>query len=369
MPAPVATDALLRQIDVFESYLGAERRAAINTRLAYGRDLRSLRDFALARRLPLDAAKLDIAALRSFLASLLPQNAPGSVARKIASIRAFFRFLSKRKLIKTDPAALLRSPKVPRQLPKFLRAEDAAAVVMQPDVERAGLALGARDRALLELLYGAGLRVSELTSLSLGRLDLANASVRVHGKGGKERMLPLGAPCIAALQTYLACRSQLRHPRSGAQDPEAVWLGRYGTRLSVRQVQLLVKRYGTSGAGRPDLHPHALRHSCATHLLEAGADLRGIQELLGHSSLATTQRYTHVSMDRLLQAYDNAHPLARDRDRARDAPTRDAAIEAKARARESKPNAVEPSGGVRESKPNAGQRIRPRRGPTERSPA
>jgi integrase/recombinase XerC len=338
MPAQVATDALLRQIDLFESYLGSERRAALNTRLAYGRDLRSLHDFVRAQRLPLDAAKLDIAALRSFLASLLARNGAASVARKIASLRAFFRFLRKRKLIKSDPAALLRSPKVPRELPKFLRAEDAVAVVMQPDVERAGLALGARDRALLELLYGAGLRVSELTSLSLGRLDLSNASVRVHGKGGKERILPLGAPCIAALQLYLACRSQLRHPRSGVQDPDAVWLGRYGTRLSVRQVQLLVKRYGTSGAGRPDLHPHALRHSCATHLLEAGADLRGIQELLGHSSLATTQRYTHVSMDRLMQAYANAHPLARQRDRVR--PRKPNAPVGKA-----KPSAGEPSSG------------------------
>jgi integrase/recombinase XerC len=200
---------------------------------------------------------------------------------------------------------------VPRPLPTFLSLEAAEAVVTQPSRERPEEPLGVRDRAMLELLYGSGLRVAELTGLTLDRLDLEGAQVRVVGKGDKERVLPLGAPCLAALHAYIAMRPSLRHPRSGVQHASALFLGRHGTRLGVRQVQGLVKHYGSYAASRPDLHPHALRHSCATHLLDAGADLRGIQELLGHASLSTTQRYTHVSVDRLREVYARAHPLAR----------------------------------------------------------
>jgi integrase/recombinase XerC len=183
--------------------------------------------------------------------------------------------------------------------------------VTEPSAGAATLALSVRDRALLELLYGAGARVAEAASLSLERLDLEQRTVRVHGKGDKERMLPLGGPAVAALQAYLAVRPQLRHPTTDAQDPRALFLGRYGTKLGVRQIRALVKRYGQRALGHSEVHPHALRHSCATHLLDAGADLRGIQELLGHASISTTQRYTHVSMDRLLEVYAKAHPLAR----------------------------------------------------------
>jgi integrase/recombinase XerC len=308
---PTSRDPLTQQIAAFVSYLQTERRAAVHTVTAYRRDLEALSDFLRAQSFPLDACRLDLLALRSFLASLLPANSSATVARKIAALRAFYRFLVKRGLATRNPAALLRSPKVPRPLPKFLVIEDASAVVTEPSRVRPEDPLGARDRALLELLYGSGLRVSELTSLTLDRLDLAQARVRVHGKGNKERVLPLGAQCIAALTQYLAVRPLLRNQRTDEQHEEAVFLGRQGTRLGVRQVQVLVKRYGTSAAGRGDLHPHALRHTCATHLLEAGADLRGIQELLGHSSLSTTQRYTHVSVDRLLEVYARAHPLAR----------------------------------------------------------
>jgi integrase/recombinase XerC len=164
---------------------------------------------------------------------------------------------------------------------------------------------------MLELLYGAGARVAEVASLSLERLDMDQRTVRVHGKGDKERVLPLGGPALSALQEYLAVRPELRGRRTGKQDPRALFLGRYGTRLGVRQIRALVKRYGMRALGHADVHPHALRHSCATHLLDAGADLRGIQELLGHASISTTQRYTHVSVDRLLEVYARAHPLAR----------------------------------------------------------
>jgi integrase/recombinase XerC len=171
----------------------------------------------------------------------------------------------------------------------------------------------ARDRALLEVLYGAGLRVSEVTGLDFRDVSFSDASVRVLGKGRKERLVPLGTQARDALREYLAERPSLAHPRTHAIDPAALFIGRLGRRVSPRWVQKLVQRYGALGTGRADLHPHALRHSCATHMLEGGADLRAIQEMLGHSSLSTTQRYTHLSLDGLLRVYDGAHPLSRRR--------------------------------------------------------
>jgi integrase/recombinase XerC len=261
-----------------------------------------------------DAVALDLLALRSFLAALVPDNAPPTIARKIAALRAFYRFLMKRDVVRVNPAAALRLPKVPRKLPRFLSVEDATSLVNAPleghGEEPSHPLLEIRNRAMLELLYGAGLRVSELATLTLERVDLGSAQVRVHGKGSKERVLPLGGPAMRALQEYLDVRDQFRG-KSSPPHPDAVFLGRFGTRLSVRQIEQWVKRYGKSALGRPDLHPHALRHTCATHLLDAGADLRGIQEFLGHASLSTTQRYTHVSIDRLFEAYSRAHPLAK----------------------------------------------------------
>jgi len=304
-------DRLGEQIALFVTYLRSERRAAAHTVHAYASDLAQLRSFLAARGFELDATQLDLLALRAFLASLLPGHGSATIARKIASLRAFYRFLVRRGVCAHSPAALLRLPKVPRPLPKFLALEDAASVVTRPRLERPGHALALRDQAMLELLYGAGLRVSELASLTLERVELPIARVRVHGKGSKERVLPLGGACVQAIELYLTQRSALRHPRSGQQHAHAMFLGHHGTPLGVRQVQQLVKRYGISAVGRPDLHPHALRHTCATHLLDAGADLRGIQELLGHATLSTTQRYTHVSVDRLMEVYARAHPLAR----------------------------------------------------------
>jgi integrase/recombinase XerC len=155
--------------------------------------------------------------------------------------------------------------------------------------------------------------VSELAALDLQHLSLSERQVRVQGKGRKERLVPLGSKAAVALTDYLARRESLRHPKTGGLDLGALLVSRRGGRLGVRQIQALVKRYGQLGAGRPDLHPHALRHSCATHMLDGGADLRAIQELLGHSSLSTTQRYTHLSLEQLLRVYDSAHPLARSK--------------------------------------------------------
>jgi integrase/recombinase XerC len=195
---------------------------------------------------------------------------------------------------------------------RFLTVDEAFRVVEAPESDGARPEpLRLRDAAMLELLYAAGLRVSELAGLKLTSFE--GRTVRVLGKGGKERITPFGGAAETALAAYLAVRPQLRG-KDGDQHPDAFFLGRFGTALTARQVQNIVQRYGALGAGRGDLHPHALRHSCATHLLDAGADLRSIQELLGHASLSTTQRYTHVSVDRLMEVYDRAHPMAHDDD-------------------------------------------------------
>jgi integrase/recombinase XerC len=231
----------------------------------------------------------------------------------MAALRAFYRHLVRHRMSAVNPAAALQLPRVPRPLPKFLSVEHASSVVEVPVEGHADEPLARRDRAMLELLYGSGLRVGELAGLDVEAVDLSSRTARVLGKGSKERIVPLGGQSVEALVAYLDVRTRLRSPRTGTQHPKALFLGRWGTRLTTRQVQTLVRRYGALGAGRSDLHPHALRHSCATHLLDAGADLRGIQELLGHVSLSTTQRYTHVSIDRLMEAYQRAHPLARKR--------------------------------------------------------
>jgi integrase/recombinase XerC len=305
-------DELSRQIERFLLRLRAERRAAERTVETYGRDLHALHRFAVDQNLTLDARALDLLVLRRFLATFVGQNGPATIARKVAALRGFYRDLVRHGVVASNPAAALRLPKVSKPLPKFIAVAVAAEVVETPDRDRPeNDALAARDRAMLELLYGAGVRVSELCGLDLDRLELPSRLARVLGKGSKERLVPFGEPCTRALERYLGLRPLLCHPRTRAQHATALFLGRHGTRLTVRQVQHIVRRNGVLGAGRPDLHPHALRHSCATHLLDAGADLRGIQELLGHSSLSTTQRYTHVSVDRLLEIYARSHPLAR----------------------------------------------------------
>jgi integrase/recombinase XerC len=275
------------------------------------RDLRSFADYVRGEGLPADARELDIVAMRGFLSSLFRSNQASTMKKKVSAVRSFYKFLLKRHIVDRNPAAGLRSPKVPKGLPRFLTVDQAFRVVEAPPKEDArARSLRARDRALLEVLYGTGVRVGELASMDVGDCDFTEHTVRVLGKGGKERVVPLGHSALDALQAYLAERLGMI---AKAKEPagDALWLSRTGRRLSIRQVQNIVRRHGTLGAGRGDLHPHAMRHTCATHLLDAGADLRSIQELLGHASLSTTQRYTHVSVDRLMEVYDRAHPLAR----------------------------------------------------------
>ncbi|WP_394849258.1 tyrosine recombinase XerC [Pendulispora brunnea] len=299
-------------LDGFIAHLRDERRASPHTVAAYRRDLSTLVTFFRERHEGKKAniEDVDVYLLRGWLGQLARTVTPNSMSRKLAALRTWMRWMRRRGILEKSPADELASPKVRKPLPTFVSVDAAKQVVESPDVSDAA---GKRDAALLELLYGSGLRVSEASGLTLDQLDLPGATARVLGKGSKERYVPLGSKCVEALAAYLAVRRELRHRRTQYIDPHAVFVSTRGARLNVRAIERAVSKYGALGAGRADLFPHALRHTCATHLLEGGADLRAIQEILGHSSLSTTQRYTHVSMDHLMKVYDAAHPLARAR--------------------------------------------------------
>jgi len=327
MPAPRPALALDRCIQDFVAHLRGERRASPHTVSAYQRDLRQLSTF-LGDRLGHAPALREVGKLelRAWLAELTREHGTSTIARKLASVRALFRYTTRADSSRDNPAEGLATPRLRRPLPLVL-GTDAAAQVMEAPRERKSARLPraanasadgdpverarwCRDQLILELLYGCGLRVHELAALDREALQLDAGTLAVLGKGRKERRVPVGRACQRAHDEYLAQRPLLCHPKTGAQDPRALLLGRQGRRLGIRQIQNLVRQYGVLGAGRDDLHPHALRHTCATHMLEGGADLRVIQEFLGHQSLSTTQRYTHVSVERLLSVYDQSHPLA-----------------------------------------------------------
>jgi integrase/recombinase XerC len=303
---------LSEAIERFVFHLENERRLSDNTCQAYTRDLQQLQAFCQDKWGPEPPlTRIDKLALRAWLGQLAREITPRSIARKLSAVRALFRFLERQGSVRDNPAALLSTPKLSRKLPSFVGVDAAERVVEAPLDVPLPPAVQARDRLILELLYGSGLRVSELVGLDVNDVDSGRKLLRVLGKGNKERQVPIGRAAREVLEEYLPLRPELAHPKTQSQDPRALLLNRRGARLTVRSVQNFVRRYGALGAGRADLHPHALRHSCATHLLEGGADLRVIQELLGHSSLSTTQRYTHLSLDQLLRVYDASHPLAR----------------------------------------------------------
>jgi integrase/recombinase XerC len=269
-------------------------------------------------------AELDLSALRSYLASRHGIDEAVTVARKLAALRSFFRYLVREKHVSENLALLLRPRPAPRSVPSFLSPEQAAAVVEAPTPTKAKTTqppdpTALRDAALLELLYGAGLRVSEAVALDLDQIsdqgpdgeplkDLLLVQVR-HGKGQKDRLVPVGRKARSAIAAYLRYRGALRHPRTGYQDPTALFLSDKGRRLGVRCVRRILDLWAQT-ANAPKTHPHALRHSYATHLLGSGADLRSIQELLGHRNLSTTARYAHIDIQYLQDQYA-LHPRAK----------------------------------------------------------
>ncbi len=281
------------------------KRCSPHTVKSYAHDLSQLRAFLdeAKHKALADLKKLDLFALRGFLALRHRADATTSVLRKLSAVRGFLKHAKREKRIDTSPAELLDSPKRPKSLPKTVSVDEAFALcdasTSSPHTKEPARL---RDRAVVELLYGAGLRVSELCGLDIADVDLAGQWLRVLGKGNKERMVPFHDVCTAALRAWLAVRTG---------DSQALFLGTRGQRLHDREVRRFLARYGLEVGARGRVHPHKLRHAFATHLLEGGADLRGIQELLGHASLSTTQRYTHVDIARLTKVYDGAHPRAR----------------------------------------------------------
>jgi integrase/recombinase XerC len=290
-------------------HIRLDENCSPETLRAYGSDLGEF-DAFLAREIgggkEVEPRQVDRLAVRAFLGELHRRQAKRStVARKLAAIRSFFRYLKRQGKIAVNPGKAVATPRQERRLPKQLSVDEMAHLVEMPDDS---VPLGARDRAILELLYATGVRVSELTSLDFDDLDLNEAVMRVLGKGRKERMVPVGSKAITAVRQYLRKRGDLE-PRAGS-GKEALFLNFRGTRLNVRSVRRIVNRYIHECAITRKVSPHTLRHSFATHLLDAGADLRSIQELLGHASLSTTQKYTHVSTERLLKTYGKTHPRA-----------------------------------------------------------
>lgn len=292
---------LSEQIVVFCRYLDTERNVSPHTLAAYRLDLEQLEEF-VARETGGAAGigDVDHLLLRRYLALLGKRAKKSSVGRKLAAIRSFFRFLVRRGVVAKNPAELISTPKKENRLPFHLDIDQVTTLVEAPeDDDKHAL----RDRAILEMLYSCGLRVSELTGLAIGDLDLAGGMVRVLGKGGKERIVPVGSRAIEAIRVYLEGRGELT-----GSGP--LFLNTRGQRINRRSVSRIVDVHVLRIAAFKRISPHILRHTFATHMLEGGADLRAIQELLGHASLSTTQKYTHVGIDRLMEVYDKAHPKA-----------------------------------------------------------
>lgn len=284
----------------FLTYLEKEKRYSSHTLVAYREDLKTFFEF-LENIPPEKVTKEDI---RLFLGHLLRHGmARRSVARKLASIRAFFKYLLHRGMVEKNPAWTLQAPKIEKRLPKSLPMEGLIQVLENMPFEKL---LDIRDRAILELFYGTGIRVSELVRLNLQDVNLAEGSIRVHGKGGKERIIPLGKVTVAVLKTYL----QHRHGLCPSSGESAFFLNAKGHRLTTRGVQTMVWKRLSPFIHQGSLSPHLLRHSFATHLLDQGADLEAVKELLGHASLSTTQMYTHLTSERLKRVYHQAHPRA-----------------------------------------------------------
>jgi integrase/recombinase XerC len=323
-------------LKAFLEHLRLNENASAHTVRAYDSDLSQYLTFLAShvnrRRSDLTAADLDHLNARAFLSDLNRRgNSKATAARKLSAIRAFGRYLRREGILEGDPAALIGTPKREQRIPAHLAVDEMSKLLDQPDTSAP---LGRRDKAILELFYASGLRLSELTGLDVDDLNLSGRVVRVLGKGGKERIVPFNDPTARALREWLSDREQFlpplaqdsrqrgqtpirarrnisgSDPRSTRRAREPLFLNYRGGRLSTRSVDNLVRRYVAACSTRYGISPHALRHSFATHLLEAGADLRAIQELLGHARLSTTQRYTHVNAAQLIETYRKAHPKA-----------------------------------------------------------
>ncbi len=289
------------------NYLEAERNASSYTVRNYTTDLLDFLQFLRGKGLS-SLKEVDRHIVRDYLSHLMEQGfVKASIARKLSAIRSLYRYLLREEIISANPVATTSSPKLDKRLPSFLTIEEVERLLAAPDLSTPQ---GQRDRALMELLYASGLRVSELASLNLDQLNLDTNEIRVWGKGAKERIALMGKPAAKALSTYL---NQGRHKLLGKRGSNTLFVNRYGGRLTKRGVQRTLRKFANAaGIGRR-VYPHMLRHTFATHLLDGGADLRVVQELLGHANLSSTQIYTHVTRSQARKVYLSAHPMAQEK--------------------------------------------------------
>jgi integrase/recombinase XerC len=292
---------LTKKIEAFIRYLEVENNASIHTLRAYRKDLDSFSNYLGDK-----TGGIEMIDVRGFVAQQSRLGlSKSSAGRRLASVRSFLNFLCREGHIGSNPAKLVSTPKTDKRLPNFLSVDDVFALIEKP--EGIGF-MHARDRAILELLYSSGLRVSEISGLNTDDINTKEGLVKVRGKGKKERILPIGSKAVEALKSYNVEKMLLKKKET------AVFLNRLGTRLTVRGMRRIVVKYSRAIGVNGQIGPHTLRHTFASHLLQAGADLRVIQELLGHTSLSTTQKYTHTDITHLMDVYDKAHPLSKDED-------------------------------------------------------
>jgi integrase/recombinase XerC len=299
-------------IEQFIEYLRHQKRYSLHTIRNYQIDLRQFSEFVTLREERPEGENsnagigmIDSQVMRTYLGSLYGQFRRSTIARKLSAVRSFFLFLERKGLTKWNPAADIATPKLEKYMPTYLLVDEVFRLLERPEKEKP---LGLRDLAILEVLYSCGFRVSELEALTISSIDFDERLVRVIGKGDKERIVPIGRQALQAVRNYLEATQYLRRRSVYISRDEPLFINFRGGALSGRSIGRIIKKYAIESGLTADVSPHSMRHTFATHLLDGGADLRAVQELLGHESLSTTQKYTHVSLDRLMEVYDKAHP-------------------------------------------------------------
>ena len=302
-------------IDQFIEYLKSQKRYSEHTLRNYKIDLRQFSEFVVLREgrpggenFNVGIERIDSQVIRAYLGSLYGRFRRSTIARKLSAVRSFFLFLERKGLTRWNPAADIATPKLEKNMPTYLLVDEVFRLFERPDKEKP---LALRDLAILEVLYSCGFRVSELEALTLSSIDFDERLVRVIGKGDKERIVPIGRQALTAVKKYPKATQYLRRKKGGISQSDPLFINFRGKGLSGRSIGRIIKKYAIESGLTADISPHSMRHTFATHLLDGGADLRAVQELLGHESLSTTQKYTHVSLDRLMEVYDKAHPRSR----------------------------------------------------------
>jgi integrase/recombinase XerC len=299
-------------VETFIDYLRDQKGYSRHTLRNYNIDLRQFSEFLVTKKAlregknaNLDVEAIDALSIREYLGSLYGRLRRSTIARKLSAVRSFFVFLERKGLIKKNPAVDIATPKLEKYLPSYLPVDEVFRLLERPEQTKP---LGLRDLAILEVLYSCGIRASELEALNLSSIDFDERLVKVIGKGDKERIVPIGRQALQAVRNYLEKTQYLRKKAETHSQDAPLFINFRGGRLSARSIGRIIKRYAIESGLTSEISPHSMRHTFATHLLDGGADLRSVQELLGHKSLSTTQKYTHVSLDRLMEVYDKAHP-------------------------------------------------------------